>query len=120
MTAPEPLDLDHLEALGAEQRATLLRVLDWGVESRNMTHSTALQILGLADALPALIAAARAREAEVAKAKAEGRDEAFAAVEQALSKYGTRGGNSPQWAYAALDDAHDLLRGRADLTGGTR
>lgn len=37
-------------ALTAEQRATLLRVLDWGVESRNMTYETALQVLNIVDA----------------------------------------------------------------------
>lgn len=37
------------DALTGEQRASLLRVLDWGVESRNMTHETALQVLGIVD-----------------------------------------------------------------------
>lgn len=36
--------------LTPEQRATLLRVLDWGVESRNMTYETALQVLSIVDA----------------------------------------------------------------------
>ena len=37
------------DALTGEQRASLLRVLDWGVESRNMTHETALQVLSIVD-----------------------------------------------------------------------
>jgi hypothetical protein len=37
------------DVLSAEERAILLRVLDWGVESRNMTHEMALRVLTIVD-----------------------------------------------------------------------
>lgn len=48
-TTGDQAPIPEKDALTGEQRASLLRVLDWGVESRNMTHETALQVLGIVD-----------------------------------------------------------------------
>jgi hypothetical protein len=92
MTAPDPqppaAPESDVSALRGDERATLLRVLDWGVETRNMTHLVALKVLAIADRHAALIvalAAARERvrvvEGERDAARAE-RDEMSGWIEE--------------------------------------
>lgn len=95
-----------MSAVTPEQRATLLRVLDRGVESRNMTHETALTVLDIIDSRAARVSAA------ATKARAEALREA--ADELEMHAVGSMCRSCGADNFAPVSYAVDFLRDRAD------
>lgn len=120
MIADNPAARVDLDALEPEERASLLRVLDWGVESRNMPHATALHVLAIADRLAPLLAgrdearaerdALRERVEAVARGIKASADAEWTTHSDAADLRDMQTANLHGAMAEALDDAYARLR----------